>query len=383
MARPEAVVPAPVAVPGADLADLRERLRRTRWPEPATVDGWSQGVPLEFLQELCLYWAERYDWRAAERRLNAAGPVRTRVDGLGLHALHVVSPEPGALPLLLLHGWPGSVLELLDVLGPLSDPRAHGGDPADAFTLVVPSLPGYGFSDRPAEPGWGIERTAAACAELVARLGHGRFGTAGCDWGTSISTVLARDHPDRVLMAHLVPPLVAPDPATLHEATPRERAAIAATAAGEADSGYALVHRTRPQTIGYALVDSPAALCAWLVEKFWAWSEDPAALDRDRVLDVVTSYWLTGTGASAARLYRESHAAVSSWFTGEASFTVDVPVACTVFPADNPRPSRRWAGRRFRDVRHWGEPARGGHFPALEQPAVLVAELRAGFRHVR
>ena len=377
------VVPAPVAVPEAALVDLRERLHRTRWPEPATEGGWVQGVPLEELRALCAHWAEHHDWRAVERRLNAHGPVRTRIDGLGIHALHAVSPVPGALPLVLTHGWPGAVTELLDVLGPLTDPAAHGGDPADAFTVVVPSLPGHGFSDRPAGPGWGVERTAAAWVELMARLGHERFGAAGCDWGTSVSTVLGRDHPARLLMVHLVPPLVPPDPATLDEPTDRERAALAATAAGEADSGYAFVHRTRPQTIGYGLVDSPAALCAWIAEKVHAWSEDPAAIPRDRLLDVVSTYWFTATGASAARFYRESHALVSSWFAGATSDRVDVPAGCTVFPADNPRPSRRWAERRFRDVRHWGEPARGGHFPALEQPDVLVEELRASFRHVR
>src|SRR5919197_3125278 len=316
------VTPFRIQIPEAELRDLRERLERTRWPERETVDDWSQGVPLAYLRDLCRYWAERYDWRATERRLNALPQFRTEIDGLGIHFLHVRSPHPEALPLILTHGWPGSIVEFLKVIGPLTDPTAHGGAAVDAFHLVCPSLPGYGFSDKPAAPGWGLERIAGAWARLMARLGYQRYGASGGDWGTSISASLSQQDPGHVAGIHLVPPLAPPDPATFDDLTERERAAIASLEhSAEWDSGYSQEHATRPQTIGYALVDSPVALCAWIVEKFWAWTDHDGhvehVLGRDELLDNLMLYWLPGTGASAARLYWESLRQVNQWISGQ------------------------------------------------------------------
>jgi pimeloyl-ACP methyl ester carboxylesterase len=380
---PDAVTPFTIAVPDAELEDLRARLRRTRWPEREPVAGWSQGVPLAYVQELCAYWADGYDWRATEARLNALPQFRTELDRLGIHFLHVRSPHPGAFPLVMTHGWPGSIVEFLDVLGPLTDPVAHGGDAGDAFHVVCPSLPGYGFSDKPAAPGWGVERIAAAWAALMARLGYDRYGAQGSDWGTSVSASLGRQDPEHVAGIHLVPPLAPPDPATLDDLTERERAALAALDHARAqDSGYSKEHATRPQTIGYALVDSPAALCAWIVEKFVAWT-DGDVIGRDALLDNLMLYWLPRTGASAARLYWESAEQVREWIEGPTSDTVSVPAGCSIFPKELQRPSRRWAERRFLDIRYWSEPERGGHFAALEQPRLFVDEVRAFFRLVR
>jgi epoxide hydrolase len=382
------VTPFRIEVPAADLDDLRERLRRTRWPEPETVTDWSQGVPLGYLQDLCRYWSEGYDWRAAEARLNALPQFRTEVGGLAIHFIHARSPHPDALPLIITHGWPGSVIEFMKVIGPLSDPAAYGGDPADAFHVVCPSPPGYAFSGKPAEPGWGIERIAGAWAELMARLGHTRYGAAGSDWGTSISTLLAQQDPGHMTGVHLIPPLAPPDPATFGDLTEAERTALAdLERAAEWDNGYSKEHATRPQTIGYALTDSPAALCAWIVEKFWAWTDHGGDLEdvigRDELLGNVMLYWLPGTGASAARLYWESIRQVNEWITGQVTGTVTVPAGCSIFPKELQRPSRRWAARRFADIRYWNEPAKGGHFAAFEQPDLFVTEIRSFFRLVR
>jgi pimeloyl-ACP methyl ester carboxylesterase len=377
---PDAVTPFRIAVPEADLLDLRERLRRTRRPEPETVDDWSQGVPLAYLRELCAYWADGYDWRATEARLNSFPQFRSEIDGLGIHFLHVRSPHPDALPLVLTHGWPGSVVEFLDAIALLTDPP----DPRDAFHVVCPSLPGYGFSDRPARRGWTVQRIAAAWAQLMARLGYDRYGAAGSDWGTSVSTWIGKLDPAHVAGIHLVPPLAAPDPATFDDLTPAERAALADLERGQADGdGYSMQQATRPQTIGYGLVDSPALLAAWIVEKFRAWSDPASALTRDQLLDNLMLYWLPATGASAARLYWESFREVQRTFAGETTDEVRVPTGCSVFPHENPRPSRRWAARRFTDIRYWNEPDRGGHFAAFEQPELFAAELRAFFRLVR
>jgi pimeloyl-ACP methyl ester carboxylesterase len=382
------VTPFRIEATGAELGDLRARLGRTRWPEAETVTDRSQGVPLAYMRELCGYWADGYDWRATEARLNALPQFRTAIDGLGIHFLHVRSPHPDALPLVITHGWPGSVVEFLKVIGPLTDPTAHGGQAADAFHVVCPSLPGYGFSDRPARPGWGVERIANAWTRLMARLGYDRYGAQGGDWGTSISTSIGQQDPGHVAGIHLTPPLAPPDPATLDDLTEQERAALAALEhAAEWESGYSQEHATRPQTIGYALVDSPAALCAWIVEKFWSWTDWDRHLEdvltRDELLDNVMLYWLPATGASSTRLYWESSRQVNAWISGPTTDTVAVPAGCSVFPKELQRPSRRWAERRFLDIRYWGEPAKGGHFAAFEQPELFVNEVRSFFRLVR
>jgi len=377
-----------IEIPEADLRDLRERLARTRWPESETVEDWSQGVPLVYLKDLCGYWGERYDWRATESRLNALPHFRTMIDGLGIHFLHVRSPHAEALPLVITHGWPGSLVEFLKVIGPLTDPIAHGRDSRDAFHVVCPSLPGYGFSDKPTRPGWGVQHIAAAWTALMARLGYERYGAQGSDWGTSISASVGQQDPGHVAGIHLSPPLAPPDPATFDDLTERERAALASMKrSAERDSGYSQEQSTRPQTIGYALVDSPAALCAWIIEKFWAWTDCDGhpenVLTRDELLDNVMLYWLPGTGASSARLYWESSRQVNEWISGPTGDTVAVPTGCSIFPKEIQRPSRRWAEKRFLDIRYWNEPDGGGHFAAFEQPDLFVEELRAFFRLVR
>jgi pimeloyl-ACP methyl ester carboxylesterase len=374
----DAIRPFRIEVPGAELLDLRERLERTRWPEAEPVDDWSQGVPLAYMQDLCEYWAHGYDWRATEARLNALPQFRAEIDGLGIHFIHLRSTNPDALPLILTHGWPGSIVEFSKVIEPLSDD----------FDIVCPSPPGYGFSDKPARTGWGIERIARAWIELMARLGYERYGAQGSDWGTSISASIAQQDPEHVVGIHLTPPLAPPDPATFDQLTERERAALAAIEhSSEWDSGYSQIHATRPQTIGYSLVDSPAGLCAWIVEKFWAWTDCDGhpenALTRDEILDDLMLYWLPRTGASSARLYWESIRQVNQWISGTATDTVTVPTGCSIFPKELQRPSRRWAEKRFLDIRHWNELDRGGHFAAYEQPELFVDELRAFFRHVR
>jgi pimeloyl-ACP methyl ester carboxylesterase len=382
------VQPFAIGIPEGELRDLRERLARTRWPERETVEDWTQGVPLAYLKDLCGYWGERYDWRAAEASLNALPQFRTVIDELGIHFLHIRSPHPEALPLVITHGWPGSIVEFLKVIGPLTEPTAHGGDPGDAFHLVCPSLPGYGFSDQPTRPGWGVQHIAAAWTVLMARLGYERYGAQGSDWGTSISASVGQQDPDHVAGIHLTPPLAPPDPATFNDLTQRERAALASMKrSAEWESGYSQEQSTRPQTIGYALVDSPAALCAWIIEKFWAWTDCDGhpenVLTRDELLDNLMLYWLPGTGASSARLYWESSRLVNEWIFGPTDDTVAVPTGCSIFPKEIQRPSRRWAEKRFPDIRYWNEPDRGGHFAAFEQPELFVEEVRAFFRLVR
>jgi pimeloyl-ACP methyl ester carboxylesterase len=385
---PEPMTPFRIETTEGVLEDLRTRLRDTRWPEKETVGDWSQGVPLEYLRELCRYWGEDYDWPARQRRLNGLPQFRTKTGGLGIHFIHVHSPHPDALPLVMTHGWPGSVAEFAKVIGPLTDPVAHGGDPDDAFHVVCPSLPGYGFSDKPTEHGWGIERIAGAWISLMERLGYPRFAAQGGDWGTSVSTSIGQQAPERVVGLHLVPPLAPPDPATFGDLTDRERSALESLRqAAETESGYSMEHATRPQTIGYALTDSPAALCAWITEKFWAWTDHDGDLDavisRDELLDNLMLYWLPKAGASSVRLYWESIRRVNEWITGAVTDRVSVPVGCSIVPKELQRPSRRWAARRFTDIRYWNEPARGGHFAALEQPELFVHEVRDCFRALR
>jgi pimeloyl-ACP methyl ester carboxylesterase len=295
------------SVSDADLEDLRDRLRRTRWPDAEAVADWTQGVPLSYLQRLCSYWADDYDWRARESLLNAYPQFRTEVDGLGIHFLHVRSPHPDALPLVLTHGWPGSFVEFLDVIGPLADPAAHGGDPADAFHVVVPSLPGYGWSDKPTSTGWGIERIADAWHELMVELGYNRYGAQGGDWGSAVTTCIAQQHRHSVAGIHLNMPRGKPAEGQTEFDESEQRTIDAGAHYQEWDSGYSKQQSTRPQSLGYGLNDSPAGQCAWILEKFWSWADcdgDPvAALGADRILDNITLYWLSQTATSSARLY--------------------------------------------------------------------------------
>ncbi len=377
----DAVRPFRIEVPESELVDLRDRLARTRWPERETVDDWSQGIPLAYTRELCAYWAGTYDWRSTEARLNRIPQFLTELDGLDIHFLHVPSPHPDALPLVLTHGWPGSVLEFEKVIGPLVDPVAHGGDAGDAFHVVVPSLPGYGFSGKPTGTGWTVRRIATAWATLMDRLGYGRYGAQGGDWGAMVTATLGHQDPGHVAGIHLNMPMAAPGSFDLTDLTPGEEAALASYDEHRKwGTGYSKEQSTRPQTLGYGLVDSPAGQAAWIVEKFWAWTDCDGhpehVLTRDELLDNVMLYWLPAAAASSARLYWES-------FVRPGFEEVDVPTGCSVFPKEIMRMSRRWAATRFRDLRYWNELDRGGHFAAFEQPAVFVDEVRAFFRLVR
>ncbi|HEY2651993.1 MAG TPA: epoxide hydrolase [Solirubrobacteraceae bacterium] len=382
-AMPPAIVPFHLDVPEAELDALRARLRNTRWADRETVNDWSQGIPLAYVQELCAHWADTYDWRRLEARLNAIGQFRTEIDGLQIHFLHARSPEPDALPLLMTHGWPGSVVEFLKVIEPLVDPVSHGGDATDAFELICPSLPGYGFSDKPRVAGWGIGRIAAAWAELMSRLGFSRYGAQGGDWGAVVTTRLANVDPGHLAGIHVNLALVPRDAIrSVGEPTEEERLALAAASDHRRfGSGYSAQQSTRPQTLGYGLVDSPVAQCAWIVEKFHAWTDNDghpeSVLTRDELLDNVMLYWLPGAGASSARLYWESYNDPA------AREPVGVPAGCSVFPREVFPVSRRWVEQRFSDLRHFRRLDRGGHFAAFEQPRLFVDEVRQSFRTVR
>lgn len=365
-----------IDIPEEQLDDLRDRLRRTRWPDRETVDDWSQGVPLDYVRDLCRYWAEDYDWRRVEAELNAIPQLRTELDGLGIHVLHARSRHDDALPLLLTHGWPGSVVEFLDVIAPLTDPP----DPADAFHVVAPTLPGYGFSAKPTSPGWSVERIADAWATLMARLGYGRYGAQGGDWGSIVTAALGSRDPEHLAGIHLTMPL-ADRPDAPGELTAAEQEAMRAMDEHRRfGRGYAVQQSTRPQTLGYGLADSPAGQAAWIVEKFWAWTDNGGhpedVVSRDRLLDNVMLYWLTDSAASSARLYWES-------FRGRSHPQVPVRTGCSIFPAEIYRLPRSWCERRFTDLRFWHELDAGGHFASLERPVVFVDELRTFFGQVR
>ncbi len=380
----DALVPFRVAVPDSHLEDLRARLANTRWPEPQTVADWSQGVPLAYLQDLCRHWAERYDWRACEAKLNRYPQFSTVIDDVDIHFLHVRSPEADALPLVLTHGWPGTITEFLGVIDALVDPAGHGGSARDAFHLVIPSLPGFGFSGKPRVTGWNREHIADAWAELMTRLGYDRFAAQGGDWGASIANHLGVRHPDRLHGIHLNLVSVGPPPG-YEPATDDERASFAAYVSSAArlqnwEMGYVHQQRTRPQTLGYGLTDSPSGQCAWVLEKFHAWTDcdgDPvAAFGADRLLDNISTYWLTATATSSARLYWEGQPAPFD-------ARVDVPMGGSIFPKELVRPQRAWAERTYTDLRYWNELDRGGHFAAFEQPELFVHELRGCFRAMR
>jgi epoxide hydrolase len=376
-----------VDVPDEALEDLRQRLARARWPEPATVADWSQGVPIAWLRVLCDHWAGGYDWRRLEAQLNALPQYVTALDGVEVHVIHLRSPEPGALPLILSHGWPGSVVEFLDVLGPLADPVAHGGEAADAFHVVCPSLPGFGFSGKPAETGWGPGRIASAWAELMTRLGYDRFGAQGGDWGSAITTSLAERHPDRLVGIHLNYAPVRPS--TMEDLTEDEQRSIADLGEHrEWGMGYSMQQATRPQTLGYGLVDSPVGQCAWITEKYWAWTDhdgDPLrALDRDRMLDNVSVYWHTASAASSARIYWEDgFARPSQRNRMRQEQPIQVPAGVSIFPREIMRPSRRWCEQHYADLRFYEQLDRGGHFAAWEQPELFVDQVRRAFRTMR
>ena len=373
--------PFQIQIPDADLDDLRRRLKATRWPDPQPVDDWSQGIPLAYLQEVCAYWGEKYDWRAREAHLNSFAQFKTDVNDVNIHFIHVRSPEPNALPLVMTHGWPGSIVEFHKVIGPLTDPAAHGGNAADAFHVVCPSLPGYGFSAKPTTTGWGVEKIGETWALLMAKLGYERYVAQGGDWGSMVTTRIGIQDPEHCAAIHLNMPIVPPDPDTMSDLQENEKAAMAGMQHYQQwDSGYSKQQSTRPQTLGYGLVDSPAGQAGWILEKFWSWMDCDGhpenVLTRDELLDNVMLYWLPGTGASSARLYWES-------FNSPPMEKVKVPVGCSIFPKEIFRSSKRWAEKHYDTLLHWNELEKGGHFAAFEQPEVFVNEVRTCFRSIR
>jgi pimeloyl-ACP methyl ester carboxylesterase len=378
------------------LDDLRRRLAATRWPSRELVGDRTQGVQLATMQALCRYWAGDYEARRAEARLNALPQFTTEIDGVDIHFVHVRSRHEDALPLIMTHGWPGSVIEMLDSIGPLTDPTEHGGSAEDAFHLVLPSLPGYGFSAEPAEIGWDLGRTARAWAELMGRLGYPRYVAQGGDVGAGVTDAMGRQAPEGLLGIHtnlLVTALA--DLGSLPADTDEERAALDAIKTVQASgSGYFLEQATRPQTIGYAVLDSPVALAAWMIDhdtdayykisRAFVDGQPSGNLTRDHILDNITTYWLTGTGTSAARSYWEAYGPDAPAATaGQAPPPVRIPVGFTTFPGEIWRTPRSWAEKSYPTLTYYNAVDRGGHFAAWEEPDLFAAELRAAFRPLR
>jgi pimeloyl-ACP methyl ester carboxylesterase len=378
------VTPFKVHVPKAALDDLKRRLASTRWPERETVGDWSQGVPLQNAQALIAYWGDKYDWRRFEARLNAFPQYRTQIDGLGIHFIHVRSPHRNALPIILTHGWPGSVVEFMEIIGPLSDPTRYGGLAEDAFHVVVPSLPGFAFSDKPMETGWDVNRIARAWATMMQRLGYVRWAAQGGDWGAGVTHALAHQRPQGLIAAHVNWQFVFPEKLP-DNPTPAERRAIdRASWFANDQSGYFREHATRPQTIGYPLADSPAGQALWIYEKFQAWTDNHGnpedALAVDSMLDDISLYWFTDTAASSARIYWEN---TRAGLGGLSSGRIELPMAASVFPHEIFCPPKAWAEALWPNLFYWNELDKGGHFAAFEQPKLFTEELRRAFRSRR
>jgi pimeloyl-ACP methyl ester carboxylesterase len=382
-----------IDIPEEELADLRRRIAATRWPSKELVADRSQGVQLGPLQELARYWAADYDWRKAEAELNALPQFTTEIDGVEIQFIHVRSRHENALPLIMTHGWPGSVMELLDTIGPLTDPTAHGGDAEDAFDLVLPSLPGYGFSGEPTELGWNAGRVAMAWAELMHRLGYTRYVAQGGDVGAAVTDAMGRQAPEGLLGIHmnLLVTILAGGP--MPSESEQERAALDAINTFKTSGfGYFLEQATRPQTIGYALLDSPLALAAWMLDhdtdsyekisSAFVDGQPSGNLTRDRIVDNITLYWLTGTGASAARSYWEDGRA-AALAAGQAPPEVSLPVGFTTFPGEIWRTPRSWVEQSYPNLSYFNEVDKGGHFAAWEQPQLFTEELRAAFDSLR
>jgi pimeloyl-ACP methyl ester carboxylesterase len=398
-AEDQSIRPFRAHVPDAAIAEMRRRIRATRWPDKETVDDASQGVQLARLKPVVEHWGSGYDWRKAEAKLNAFPQFMTRIDGVDIHFIHVRSKHPGALPVIITHGWPGSVFELIKTIGPLTDPTAYGGRAEDAFDVVIPSLPGFGFSGRPTSTGWSPERIAKAWTELMKRLGYTRYVAQGGDWGAGVSLEMARQAPKGLMGIDLnlvpaVPPEVGaalaaggPAPAGLSDAE-REMFDTLLASARMGNSAYFTMLTARPQSVGYGATDSPTGLAAWLLVHAgfnkWSFGDDPAqSLTRDEVLDDISLYWLTNTAASAGRLYWENRGRsvllVSPWNTKE----IKLPLAVTVFGEDAYRPPESWVRRAYPNVIYYHQVEKGGHFAAWEQPQLFAEELRAGFRSLR
>jgi pimeloyl-ACP methyl ester carboxylesterase len=379
------ISPFTVAIADTELEDLQQRLARTRWPERETTDDWSQGIPLDYTRELADYWASTYDWRRFEKKLNGWPQFKTGIEDIDIHFIHRRSPHEDALPLVMSHGWPDSVAGFHKVIDALADPTAHGGKAEDAFHVVAPSLPGYGFSGKPAGPGTSAVKIGRMWGQLMDRLGYDRYVAQGGDWGSIITQSMGQTETQHCAGIHITLPIVAPDPDTMDNLTEQEQSALQAMAFyNDWDSGYSKQQSTRPQTLGYGLADSPVGQMAWIVEKFYSWTDcekdgikhPENVLSKDELLDNVMLYWLNNTAASSARLYWES-------FNKPNLDPIDMPVGCTIFPREIFRCSRRWAEKRFSNLIHWNEPERGGHFAALELPDVFLREVRSCFRSLR
>ncbi len=380
------VEPFRIAVPDSVLADLRERLARTRFPDEVPGSGWGYGTDLSYMRELVAYWRERYDWRAAEARLNALPQFRAAVGGLDVHFIHQRGQGPKPLPLIITHGWPGSVAEFVKIIGPLTDPAAHGGDPTDAFDVVAPSMPGYGFSGHPTEPGMDPERIAALWRELMEGLGYPRFGAQGGDWGSMVTTYLGYRHAEQLVGIHLnMVVAFPPDPDNPGADLVQDEivALMEAQRFLNEETGYQRIQGTKPQTLSYGLNDSPAGLAAWIVEKFRTWSDCDGAVERrftkDELLTNIMLYWVPETANSSCRLYCET---MRSGKFPPTSFRVEVPTGCAIFPHELIRPPRKWVEKMY-NVTQWSVMPSGGHFAAMEEPQALVEDIRAFFRPLR
>ncbi len=373
--------PRPFTIQTSDeaLDDLRQRLERTRWPDAETPDDWSQGVPLTYMKQVHQYWLHQYDFRAREALLNQWPAFITEIEGLDIHFLHIRSPREDARPLLMTHGWPGSIVEFQKVIGPLTDPDTHGAADAEAFHLVCPSLPGFTFSGKPQTPGWGINKIAAAWDALMVSLGYDAYLAQGGDWGSIVTTAIGAQNLGHCQGIHITMPVVGPDPETMNDLTEFEQECLAAYQFyQDHDSGYSKQQSTRPQTLGYGLADSPIGQAAWILEKFYQWMDCKGlpenVVSMDELLDNVMLYWLSDSGASSARIYWESF--------GDGSLRekpVTIPSAISMFPKEIFKASERWAAKRFVDLRYYHRRHEGGHFAALEQPEVFVQELRNAF----
>lgn len=375
------LVPFKISIPQAELDDLKLRLERTRWPETEPVSDASQGAQIEKIKALVDYWRTGYDWRRLEARLNAYPQFKIGIDGLGIHVLHIRSKHENALPLIMTHGWPGSIVEFLETIEPLVNPTAHGGRAEDAFHVVLPSIPGYGFSDKPAQKGWNRTRIAHAWAELMHRLGYQEYVAQGGDWGSVITTEMGRLKVKGLKAIHVNLPFVFPNPLPANP-TPEEQVAIdGASRFGTEGSAYFQIQATRPQTLGYALADSPSGQAAWIYEKLAAWSDSngnpESVFTYDQMLDDIMFYWITDSGASSARMYTENADLTFS------SVPVDIPAAVSTFPGEIFTTPKSWSERTFSKLIYWNRVAKGGHYAAFEQPGIFVNEVRAAFSRQR
>ena len=374
------ITPFTINISGEQITDLRDRINNTRWAEEECVNDWSQGIPLTYVREIADYWANQYDWRKSEQHLNTFDQYQTNINDLDIHFIHQRSPHPDAYPLIITHGWPGSIIEFHKVIQPLVDPTKHGGKAEDAFHVICPSLPGYGFSGKPSVSGWGVEKIAETWDQLMVRLGYENYGAQGGDWGAAVTTQIGRNvgHCDAI---HINMPIGRPTPESLQDPTDEEKSALEGlTYYQEWDSGYSKQQSTRPQTLGYGLVDSPVGQMAWIIEKFWSWMDCDGhpenTLTRDELLDNVMLYWLTASGASSARLYWESF---GSFGGGD---KVEIPTGVASFPKEIIRSPRRWCEESY-NITHWTTMPKGGHFGAFEQPELFINDLRTFFKTIR